>query len=362
MFTYDMPEGLHVRRRAAGAGLSRTSCRAMPTCSTQLTRADHAQHPARQRRDGHGHRVGDGDRDGAGRRHRRHPPQPLDREQALEIEKVKKSESGMILDPVTVRSGSAHRRRARDHAALPHLRPAGDRRTASWSASSPTATCASRSGSTARSREVMTQGEPDHRPPGHRPRRGQGDPARQPHREAAHRRRARTACKGLITVKDIQKAAQFPNACKDHLGRLRVAGAIGTGEDRAAARRAPGARRRRRAGDRHRARPLRPTSSTRCKEIKAALSRRRCRRRQRRHRRRARAPWPKPAPTRSRSAWVRRRSAPRASSPASACRSSPPSPTAARIAQRLRHPADRRRRHQVLRRHHQGARRRRATR
>jgi IMP dehydrogenase len=38
--------------------------------------------------------------------------------------------------------------------------------------------------------------------------------------------------KGLITVKDIQKAAQFPNACKDHLGRLRVAAAIGTGEDR----------------------------------------------------------------------------------------------------------------------------------
>src|SRR4029077_415444 len=38
--------------------------------------------------------------------------------------------------------------------------------------------------------------------------------------------------KGLITVKDIQKAAQFPHACKDHLGRLRVAAAIGTGDDR----------------------------------------------------------------------------------------------------------------------------------
>jgi IMP dehydrogenase len=40
--------------------------------------------------------------------------------------------------------------------------------------------------------------------------------------------------KGLITVKDIQKAAQFPNACKDHLGRLRVAAAVGTGDDRVA--------------------------------------------------------------------------------------------------------------------------------
>lgn len=37
---------------------------------------------------------------------------------------------------------------------------------------------------------------------------------------------------GLITVKDINKAAQFPDACKDSFGRLRVAGAIGTGEDR----------------------------------------------------------------------------------------------------------------------------------
>ncbi|OFV88463.1 MAG: IMP dehydrogenase [Acidobacteria bacterium RBG_16_68_9] len=37
---------------------------------------------------------------------------------------------------------------------------------------------------------------------------------------------------GLITVKDIEKAAQFPAACKDTLGRLRVGGAIGTGEDR----------------------------------------------------------------------------------------------------------------------------------
>jgi IMP dehydrogenase len=38
--------------------------------------------------------------------------------------------------------------------------------------------------------------------------------------------------RGLITVKDINKAAQFPNACKDSFGRLRVAGAVGTGDDR----------------------------------------------------------------------------------------------------------------------------------
>lgn len=38
-------------------------------------------------------------------------------------------------------------------------------------------------------------------------------------------------CIGLITVKDIEKAQQFPNACKDSKGRLRVAAAVGTGVD-----------------------------------------------------------------------------------------------------------------------------------
>jgi IMP dehydrogenase len=38
-------------------------------------------------------------------------------------------------------------------------------------------------------------------------------------------------CVGLITVKDIEKAQKFPNACKDERGRLRVAAATSTGED-----------------------------------------------------------------------------------------------------------------------------------
>ncbi|MGZ3639719.1 MAG: IMP dehydrogenase [Ktedonobacterales bacterium] len=37
--------------------------------------------------------------------------------------------------------------------------------------------------------------------------------------------------KGLITVKDIQKKVQFPRAAKDSQGRLRVAAAIGVGPD-----------------------------------------------------------------------------------------------------------------------------------
>jgi IMP dehydrogenase len=37
--------------------------------------------------------------------------------------------------------------------------------------------------------------------------------------------------RGLITVKDIQKRIRYPRACKDHLGRLRVGAAIGVGGD-----------------------------------------------------------------------------------------------------------------------------------
>jgi IMP dehydrogenase len=35
----------------------------------------------------------------------------------------------------------------------------------------------------------------------------------------------------LITVKDIEKTIQYPNACKDERGRLRVGAAVGVGAD-----------------------------------------------------------------------------------------------------------------------------------
>ncbi|BAU24011.1 inosine 5'-monophosphate dehydrogenase [Caldimicrobium thiodismutans] len=38
--------------------------------------------------------------------------------------------------------------------------------------------------------------------------------------------------KGLITIKDIEKIKKYPNACKDELGRLRVGAAIGVGKNR----------------------------------------------------------------------------------------------------------------------------------
>ncbi|VAW56607.1 Inosine-5'-monophosphate dehydrogenase / CBS domain, partial [hydrothermal vent metagenome] len=37
--------------------------------------------------------------------------------------------------------------------------------------------------------------------------------------------------RGMITVRDMQKSDDFPMACKDDLGRLRVGAAVGTGAD-----------------------------------------------------------------------------------------------------------------------------------
>jgi IMP dehydrogenase len=36
---------------------------------------------------------------------------------------------------------------------------------------------------------------------------------------------------GLITIKDIEKIKKYPNSCKDDLGRLRVGAAVGVGDD-----------------------------------------------------------------------------------------------------------------------------------
>jgi len=37
--------------------------------------------------------------------------------------------------------------------------------------------------------------------------------------------------KGLITIKDIEKMRKYPNSCKDHLGRLRAGAAMGAGKE-----------------------------------------------------------------------------------------------------------------------------------
>ncbi|MFN8641155.1 MAG: IMP dehydrogenase [Candidatus Binatia bacterium] len=158
----------------------------------------------------------------------------------------------------------------------------------------------------------------------------------------------RDRLRGLITVKDINKTAQFPDACKDSYGRLRVAGAIGTGDDRRERSErlvAAGVdvliidtahghrqRHRHRQGDPRRLPRHRPGG------------------RQRRHRRGARAL--AEAGADGLKVGMGPASICTVSSPASACRSSPPSPPRPRR-RGVRHPADRRWRHQVQRRHPQ---------
>ncbi len=38
--------------------------------------------------------------------------------------------------------------------------------------------------------------------------------------------------KGLITIKDIEKIKKYPHSCKDHLGRLRVGAAVGVAPEK----------------------------------------------------------------------------------------------------------------------------------
>ena len=62
--------------------------------------------------------------------------------------------------------------------------------------------------------------------------------------------------KGLITVKDIQKKLEFPNAAKDEQGRLLVGAAIGATGRFPGARRGTRSQQSGRAGHRYGARPF----------------------------------------------------------------------------------------------------------
>jgi IMP dehydrogenase len=153
-------------------------------------------------------------------------------EQALEVEKVKKSESGMIVDPVTVHPEQLI---AEALAVMQKFRISGlpvtrggvlvgiltnrdlrfEKRL-------------DRTVADVMTREKLVTAQP-------------GVTLEQA-KEILHRYRIEklpvvdgdNRLRGLITVKDIEKAIRFPNAAKDDLGRLRVGGAIGTGPDREA--------------------------------------------------------------------------------------------------------------------------------
>ena len=153
----------------------------------------------------------------------------LDRAQADEVDKVKRSESGMIVEPVTLPPATL----VRDALALMeryHI------------SGVPITDEAGRLVGILTNRDLRFEeisisrsatdddGEPGHRPGRHDARRGEGDPA-PPRIEKLPVVDAESACTGLITVKDIQKRIEFPHASKDQQGRLRVGAAVGVGPD-----------------------------------------------------------------------------------------------------------------------------------
>src|SRR5215813_3897287 len=153
-------------------------------------------------------------------------------EQALQVEKVKKSESGMIVDPVTVHpeqpinealaimqqfriSGLPVTRGGQLVGILTNRDLRFEKRL-------------DRTVGDVMTRERLVTARPG--------------TTLEEAKEILHRYRIeklpvvdeKNQLRGLITVKDIEKAIRFPNAAKDDLGRLRVGGAIGTGPDREA--------------------------------------------------------------------------------------------------------------------------------
>lgn len=149
--------------------------------------------------------------------------------QAAEVEKVKKFESGMIADPVTVRpdqkiaeaqkimqqygiSGLPVTEKGRLVGILTHRDLRFETRL-----DRPVS-------------EVMTKERLVTARPG---------VSLEEAKEILHRHRIekllivdeRFHLKGLITFKDIEKKSQYPDACKDEKGRLRVGAAVGVGRD-----------------------------------------------------------------------------------------------------------------------------------
>ena len=152
-------------------------------------------------------------------------------DQVAEVDKVKRSEAGMIVEPVTLQPDAPRRRRARADGALPHLRRADRRRRpACSSASSRTATSASAPTPAQPVSAYMTSRDLVTAPVGTTLEEatailGRNKVEKLPVVDADGHLR------GLITVKDIQKKVDYPDATKDERGRLRVGAAVGVGTD-----------------------------------------------------------------------------------------------------------------------------------
>ncbi len=150
--------------------------------------------------------------------------------QASEVDKVKRSESGMIVDPITMRP-EQRIREALD--VMARYRISGVPVTRDGKA---VGILTNRDLRFVKDTEqeisrVMTREGLVTVPPGTSMERG---------RELLHEHRIEKLLvvdeqgmlRGLITIKDIEKSAKFPYAAKDSLGRLRCGAAVGVGPDR----------------------------------------------------------------------------------------------------------------------------------
>lgn len=158
-----------------------------------------------------------------------HKNMPVAR-QRLEVERVKKSESGMILDPVTIASGQSVQEALdlmRDFrvSGLPVVD--GDRLVGILTNRDVRFV---EDASAVRVADVMTSERLITVPLGT----SLDEAKRHLHEHRIEKLLVVDGDKrlrGLITMKDIDKVQKYPNACKDANGRLRVGAAIGIGKD-----------------------------------------------------------------------------------------------------------------------------------
>ncbi len=149
--------------------------------------------------------------------------------QALEVDKVKKSESGMILDPITI-SPNQTIREVHDIMSTYHISgvPVTKDKKLVGILTNRDLRFETRMDLTVS--QIMTRNNLITVPVGTTLTKA---------REILHEHRIEKLpvvndafeLKGLITIKDIQKQIQYPTACKDTHGRLRVAAAVGVGAD-----------------------------------------------------------------------------------------------------------------------------------
>jgi IMP dehydrogenase len=150
-------------------------------------------------------------------------------DQAVEVDRVKKSESGMILDPITIAPDATIREA---HQLMAKYRISGIPVTRNGKLVGILTNRDLRfeSRMDLKVSQVMTKDKLVTAPEG---------TSLEKAREIMHEHRIekllvvnrKFELKGLITIKDIEKRIKYPNACKDTHGRLRVGAAIGVGPE-----------------------------------------------------------------------------------------------------------------------------------